>query len=366
MKKYQDLLQSPTNLSLSEIFNPNYLDNVVQNQLIATMDLFCQKHDVYKNGIIVSLSGGVDSMVCLAIIIHLKKTRELIFPIYCATIDYGLREESSMESDFLVRYTAMFGIKTYVQRIEGISRKKGNSGSRTEFEEESRHIRFNTYKDIMAINMMSEDTGVLVAHHMDDIVENIFTNSMRGGNLLDLEVMRPTNTVHGVRLFRPMLEYKKQAIYDFAHMYNVPYFLDTTPHWSKRGKMRNEIFPLLDSVFGNAWRDNIKYLGNQSNEWGHYIEKYVVEPWMKEIKFGVNDIMIPIKDQTKAIYSIVIMRCLHSIGINMIKRSSLCKIMDHINSKNHKNMISLDGGRMATISNNHLIIIVNKIHKSHD
>jgi hypothetical protein len=85
---------------------------------------------------------------------------------------------------------------------------------------------------------------------------------------------------------------------------------------------------------------------------------------MKEIKFGVNDIMIPIKDQTKAIYSIVIMRCLHSIGINMIKRSSLIKIMDHINSMNRKNMISLDGGRMATISNNNLIIIINQIHKS--
>ena len=98
---------------------------------------------------------------------------------------------------------------------------------------------------------------------------------MRGANLLDLEVMKPISKIHGVNLYRPFLGFKKQVIYDFAHKYGVPYFLDTTPKWSKRGKMRNEIFPLLDSVFGVDWRNKLKQLGTQSNERGNYINDYI-------------------------------------------------------------------------------------------
>jgi tRNA(Ile)-lysidine synthetase-like protein len=355
IQKFQQLLESPKNYS----FNPNYLNDIKNCDLIETMDKFCQTNNVYKNGIVVSLSGGVDSMVCFAILIHLRKTNN--FPIYTATIDYALREESVMESEFIQKYTSMFGINSYVVRIGGISRKKEDSGSRTEFEEESRHIRFNTYKHIMEKHSMAKDTGVLVAHHMDDIVENIFTNMMRGANILDLEVMKNVNTIHGVKLFRPFLGFKKQAIYDFAHKYGVPYFLDTTPTWSKRGKMRNEIFPLLDCVFGNVWHDHLKYLGEQSNVWGEYIDNYIVKPWYGEIKFGDNDIVIPIKEQPKQIYSIVIMKALHSIGYNMIKRTSLDKIMDLIHNKKNGSVITLDGGRMATRDDNNLVIIINKV-----
>ena len=354
--KYQYLLEKPNNFK----FDPTYLNGVtyLSNPLIKCLDEYCKLNSIYSNGAIVSLSGGVDSMVILAILIHLQKIHR--FPIYTASIDYGLRSESNDESNFLIEYTKMFGIKCYISYIQGVSRKKEESGSRSEFEEESKNLRFNTYKKIIDENNLNPDCGVFVGHHQDDTIENIFTNSIRGGNLLDLEVMKSNSKINGVNIFRPFLKFRKNIIYDFAHKFNVPYFLDTTPKWSKRGKMRNEIFPLLDSVFGIDWRNKIKHIGDQSNEWDSYLSKYVIEPWLKEIKIGPGGLIIPIKPQPKIIYSNIILKSLHQIGDNMIKKTSMDKIMDMIENKKTNKIINLDGKRYATlIKNNESIMIFN-------
>ncbi len=353
-KNFQYLLESPKNY----ILDANFLDSVTYDSspLIKCIDDFCKSNGVYdKDGIIVSLSGGVDSMVTLAILLHLQKEHN--FKIYTASIDYGLREESNDESNFLIEYTKLFGIKSYVSYVKGVSRKKEESGSRSEFEEESRNLRFNTYKQIMQENNLSPDTGVFVAHHQDDIVENIFTNSMRGGNLLDLEVMKTTNTINDVKIMRPLIGFKKQVIYEFAHKFGVPYFLDTTPHWSKRGLMRNKIFPLLDSVFGVDWRNKLKQLGTQSNEWGEYVDKYVVKPWMDQIWKGPAGIVVPINQQPMLIYSQVIMKSLHSIGQTMLKKSSIEKINDLITNK-HDKSVTLDGSRICALIDSKTKLII--------
>ena len=54
--------------------------------------------------------------------------------------------------------------------------------------------------------------------------------------------------MNGVSIWRPLLPFTKEQIYDFAHRYGVPYFKDTTPHWSTRGHLRNELVPLLSST----------------------------------------------------------------------------------------------------------------------
>jgi tRNA(Ile)-lysidine synthetase-like protein len=359
--RFQYLLQSPNNYQ----FDSQYLDQVKYDStpLIKCLDDYCRNNSLKDKGIIISLSGGVDSMVTLAILIYLQKKYN--FTIYTATIDYGLRNESNDESEFLIQYTKTFGIKSYVSYVKGFSRKKNDSGSRSEFEEESRNLRFNTYKKIIQENELGIDTGVFVAHHQDDIVENIFTNSMRGANLLDLEVIKEVNTIHNVKIFRSFIGFKKQVIYDFAHQYGIPYFLDTTPKWSKRGKMRNEIFPLLDSVFGQDWRNKIKQLGNQSNEWGNYIDKYIINPWLSEIKKGKAGLIIPIKDQPILIYSNVIMKSLHSISQSMLKRSSLDKINDLLINK-HTKLVTLDGSRICILIDSKLIIIDTKLIKNED
>jgi len=350
--KYQYLLEKPKHYYFGK---ETILSIDISNPLVKTIHNFCQKNNIYKSGAIVSLSGGVDSMVILAILINLSTFYK--FKIYVCCLNYNLREEQSDEMEFLKLYCNNYGIKCYFGTVKGYSRKKEDSGSRTEFEEESRKIRFNLYKEIINIHNCN---GIFVGHHKDDIIENIFTNSMKGGNLLDLEVMKEISSIHSVNIYRPLLEYHKDIIYNFAHSNKIPYFLDTTPKWSRRGKMRNEIFPLFDNVFGKSWRSKLKDLGVQSNNWGQYIKEYIINPWYNEITFGKYGFIIPFKNQPKLIYSNVLVLAMHKIGKHMLKNSSVDKILQ--NKENINKIIILDSGFMMFIdpSNTEEFIIFHK------
>lgn len=57
-----------------------------------------------------------------------------------------------------------------------------------------------------------------------------------------------SSMVNGVMIWRPMLPHPKTLIIDYAHRYGVPYFKDSTPAWSTRGRLRNELLPLIAQV----------------------------------------------------------------------------------------------------------------------
>ena len=113
-RTFQDLLESPTNY----VFNKSYLDNIDnKNELLITIDKFCQENNVYKNGAIVSLSGGVDSMVILACLIYLRNKMNKPFPIYAAHINHNLREESNDEVHFLIKYCEAMNVNLYITNV---------------------------------------------------------------------------------------------------------------------------------------------------------------------------------------------------------------------------------------------------------
>ena len=349
---YQYLLEFP-NKYYYGLENINNIDD--NNELIIKMKQFCEHNNIYNTGAIVSLSGGIDSMVVLACLLHLRKTNN--FSIYVASINYNQRNEQKNEIDFLKDYCLQNNVILYSTTVENYTRKKADSGSRTEFEEESKKIRFDLYKKIITENKC---LGVFIGHHKDDTIENIFTNSMKGCNILNLEVIKEINKIHDVNIFRPFLNFHKSVIFDFAHKYNIPYFLDTTPKWSRRGRMRFEIFKLLDDVFTPSWRLKLKNLGDQSSELGNYIEDYVIKPWFNEVIIKKYGFIIPIKNQPKLIYKNIIMKCMHTLGKHMLNNKSINKIMDNL--INYNKYIILDSGFMMYIDENYKnnIIIFNK------
>jgi hypothetical protein len=67
--------------------------------------------------------------------------------------------------------------------------------------------------------------------------------------------------VTGVLIWRPMLPHPKSDVLAYAHRYGVPYFKDSTPAWSTRGRLRNELLPLIAQV---GTRRGAHHLGLQS------------------------------------------------------------------------------------------------------
>jgi tRNA(Ile)-lysidine synthetase-like protein len=361
---YRYLLEHPKEYSFGD---ERISDISLNNILVQTIKIFMEDNNLYENGVLVSLSGGVDSMVLISILFRLQIDRH--FNIYTSTINYNLRKESLDEVDFIKKYCSLYDHVYYnVTNVEGTfadNNKRclisGNKKSkRSEFEDELKNIRYNSYNEIIS-NFNCK--GVMLGHHEDDIIENIFTNSMRGHNILDIEVMKHISNISNENrncvIYRPLLSYRKSEILKFAELYKIPYFLDTTPKWSRRGKMRNEIFPLFTDVFSSSWKTKFKEIGTQSNNWCKTINTLIINPWIEKVKFGKYGFVLPIQYTDDInIWTYAIPKMFFKINYNTIKHRTITKLLEIINNfKNQKtNIITLDSGFNALIINNDLVV----------
>ena len=112
-KDYQYLLENPTDYRFGK---ENIKSIDINNPLVSTIHKFCQKHNIYENGAIISLSGGVDSMVVLAILIKLSTLYN--FQIYACSLNYNLRNEQEDEMKFLELYCKNYNIKCYFREVK--------------------------------------------------------------------------------------------------------------------------------------------------------------------------------------------------------------------------------------------------------
>ena len=63
--------------------------------------------------------------------------------------------------------------------------------------------------------------------------------------------------------------------------YGVPYFLDTTPSWSTRGKLRTQLVPLLLEMYGEGCLRNLTTLARASDELHDTMHESVYSPFLK-------------------------------------------------------------------------------------
>lgn len=198
--------------------------------------------------IVISISGGVDSMVSSFILHHLSRGNTL-FKVVGVHINYGNRETCDTEVEFVKRWCKLLDIELYIRHITEIYRHKkvnGDTNSETllghdtrEFYEKiTKKIRFDMYKRF--------NSPIILGHNKDDCTENIFGNIRKSRSYDNLIGMREVGEVDDCLIVRPMLPIWKREIIEFANTFNIPHLEDSTPKWSDRGKMRDELFPFLN------------------------------------------------------------------------------------------------------------------------
>jgi tRNA(Ile)-lysidine synthetase-like protein len=195
--------------------------------------------------IIISLSGGVDSVVCLFNIIHKHPTKKII----AIHINYNNREEVEEEVKFLRCLCCELKVELYVRKINEIKRNICMSNDlRDIYESYTKKVRFNSYKSIE----YGKIPIIILGHNKDDCFENILTNisyNCKYENLIGVEYK---SQIDNIIFIRPLINVSKDAIYKFANEHNLPYLKNSTPNWSQRGKIRTDIVPTL-----NKWDSRI-------------------------------------------------------------------------------------------------------------
>ena len=309
--------------------------------------------DAYNNtNVLLSLSGGVDSMVMLELLCHIPS-----ISVYCCHLNYNNRKESSDEMRFLKDYCELKNV--YFDYIEFDFIR--SETKRDIYEKETRRMRYKYYQELID---KYECSCVVLAHHKDDIVENIYNNIMRGcREPNDLIVLKEFNTILDVNVCRPLLHVYKDVVYDVASKYNIPYFLDTTPDWSCRGKMRRKIFPMCDDCYGSQYKENIIQLGEDCETMGNIINTYIIDTIMKnDVIVEGKNFSIRISDvlKEKIIMKIVLKKVLHQMGLNIMKSKCIDQLMNVLHSKKQQKMSLLKN--YNTIVNENSIVFTSLLH----
>ena len=210
---------------------------------------------------VVSLSGGVDSMVLCFLLARLRD--ELVcgsdqsFAVKAVHVDYGNRPESRAEAAFLRKWCDSEGVDLEVLVMPEALRR--SSCDREVYEREARDRRFAFYRE------HASRRPVLLAHHRGDVAENCVSNAFKGCSALALSGMRCRDTLHGQVVARPLLDLGKGDLVAVARDCGVPYFKDSTPDWSTRGRLRNELVPLLEEIYGAGTMAHVEQLARDSD-----------------------------------------------------------------------------------------------------
>ena len=205
--------------------------------------------------LVVSLSGGVDSMVCAYLLWALG------IPFVALHVNYSNRapEVCAMEEFLVQYYCALLDVPLRVVRTDEINRPKCmEHGLREVYEEYTRVRRFNgylscapSYKEDNTDGLPAPAVRVVLGHNQDDTIENILTNLAGQSHYENLRGMTPvseqTHRDRQIQFLRPLLRISKKEIYSFANEHRIPYLVDSTPKWSQRGKIRDIVRPALEA-----------------------------------------------------------------------------------------------------------------------
>ena len=338
LTKYREILE----------FIPQKTNNedLEKNDLFYCVNTFLQEHNV--TNVLLSLSGGVDSMVLLEIFHKIRENQRMqmnnnTFDIICCHMNYKNREESDYERDFLIDYCKYKDVTFDYKDLDF----KRNATKRSDYEKETRNIRYSYYKKLCE---QYDCNGVFLAHHKGDTAENVFNNIMRGGReITDLSVLKKNNNILNVNVYRPLLDYYKQPILDIAEKYSVPYFLDSTPDWSCRGKMRRKIFPACEDCYGPSYTNNLIKLGNESEMLGDIVGKHIVEPLFQNVQIENKSFTILKADSLREYYvmKLLLKKICHTMGIENIRQKNVEQLILHFN----------EIGKKMTLMKNYIIKI---------
>lgn len=160
-----------------------------------------------KKTYIIAVSGGVDSMVLLHKLSHIKPPN-IVYIV--AHINHGIREESDDDEQFVRRFAASYGhefVSTQLHLNEKAS------------EESARDGRYAFLYTQMKIHKAE---GIITAHHQDDIIETMILNLLRGTGYRGLVGFTRANII------RPFVNMTKVEILNYASKHQLEWREDKT------------------------------------------------------------------------------------------------------------------------------------------
>ena len=241
---------------------------------------FKKKLDKLKiKSCVVAVSGGPDSLALAALTRSYSLHKKTNF--FYVLVNHNIRKNSLREANqvknLLKKNRIFLNILTNKKKIE-----KNIQG-------QARKIRY----DLLSIFCKKKKANIiLTAHNLEDQVETFFIRLSRGSGLSGLSSMKPLSDIaKGIKLFRPLLETKKEVLIRISKIIFSKYFKDPSNKDKKylRTKIRNLQKPLLES--GIHYEQIIRSINNLASS-SNTLNEYYQNNFLKISKKIKNEIII--------------------------------------------------------------------------
>ena len=195
-----------------------------------------------SDSLLLAISGGIDSMVLLDIIVKIKN--KLNLKLYIAHVDHQKRSSSKDDRDFVVETAKELGIPCLVESLE--------SNDDENFHDYAHKKRYDFFEKISIENNIKK---VVLAHNANDNAETILMRLSRGSSFEGYRGILETNYYHNMLIIRPLLHISRSDIEVYQQANLVPYQNDPTNDLDDytRNRYRHHVLPLLAE-------ENPKYL----------------------------------------------------------------------------------------------------------
>jgi tRNA(Ile)-lysidine synthase len=206
--------------------------------VIAAVQTFVKKKELLRPGqsVIAAVSGGVDSMVMLNVLLELQRLWKL--KLIVAHVNFGLRGRASDADERFVRAAAdANALPFYSMRVDTKAEAKKAKRS---VQETARDLRYAFFGSLLTT--LRADV-VATAHHADDNTETMLLNLLRGTGLDGMAgIPTKRDTV-----IRPLLCVTRQKIEEYAAEQRIRFRTDAsnTSEDYTRNIVRRRIVPTL-------------------------------------------------------------------------------------------------------------------------
>lgn len=238
-----------------------------------------------NDSILVGVSGGVDSVVLLDILVKLRPVYNLT--IFVAHLNHGLRGKVADEDEaFVVNLAEKYNVKVYTKKEDMLAYADANKISS---EEAGRVLRYAFFDEIMQRENIQK---IAIAHNKNDQAETILMRIMRGTGLDGIVGIKPVNG----RIIRPLLFCSRAEIEAFESTEKLNHREDDTNKENiyTRNTIRNQLIPQLENLYnpnlveglsrmGQLLADDLEIIENQLEE---ILQKIAFQRQEKMVSFN--------------------------------------------------------------------------------
>ena len=225
-----------------------------------------------NDSIVVGVSGGPDSMTLLSILLKLKE--EFNLKIYVAHVNHMLRENAIKDEEYVKEFCKKNNIEMFIKKanISEIAKKE-----KIGFEEAGRNARYNFFEEILK---NTESNKISIAHNLNDKVETIIMNTLRGSGVSGLKGIEPKRK----KYIRPLIEIERHEIekYCIENEINPRHDESNDDNTYTRNKIRNIIIPYIRNEFNPNIIKTLNRLSEIIKEEDEYVQSKT-EKIFKEI-----------------------------------------------------------------------------------